>query len=78
MGAAMLSAARPQSELSAAGDDASRFGLFWGDLHNHNAVGYAQGSLERSIDFQVAIRRQERDPLVRALFDRAALLRIGG
>jgi hypothetical protein len=24
--------------------------LFWGDLHNHNAVGYAQGSLERSID----------------------------
>ena len=24
--------------------------LFWGDLHNHNAVGYAVGSLERSID----------------------------
>ena len=24
--------------------------LFWGDLHNHNAVGYAKGSLERSID----------------------------
>lgn len=24
--------------------------LFWGDLHNHNAVGYAQGSLQRSID----------------------------
>ena len=24
--------------------------LYWGDLHNHNAVGYAQGSLERSID----------------------------
>lgn len=24
--------------------------LLWGDLHNHNAVGYAQGSLERSID----------------------------
>ena len=23
---------------------------FWGDLHNHNAVGYAKGSLERSID----------------------------
>jgi DNA-binding transcriptional LysR family regulator len=33
--------------------------------------------LDRSIEFQVAIRRQERDPLVRALFDRAALLRIG-
>ncbi|MGH7202628.1 MAG: DUF3604 domain-containing protein [Planctomycetaceae bacterium] len=24
--------------------------LFWGDLHNHNAVGYAQGSLQRTID----------------------------
>lgn len=45
----VLSAARQQSELSAA-DDASRFKLFWGDLHNHNAVGYAKGSLERSID----------------------------
>lgn len=46
---AVLCAARPQSELSAA-EDASRFQLFWGDLHNHNAVGYAQGSLQRSID----------------------------
>jgi hypothetical protein len=49
VGAAVLSAAHPQSELSAA-DDASRFRLYWGDLHNHNAVGYAQGSLQRSID----------------------------
>ncbi|MDA1015152.1 MAG: DUF3604 domain-containing protein [Planctomycetota bacterium] len=24
--------------------------LYWGDLHNHNAVGYAKGSLARSID----------------------------
>lgn len=24
--------------------------LYWGDLHNHNAVGYAKGSLSRSID----------------------------
>ncbi len=24
--------------------------LYWGDLHNHNQVGYAKGSLERSID----------------------------
>ncbi|TVQ38168.1 MAG: DUF3604 domain-containing protein [Spirochaetaceae bacterium] len=24
--------------------------LYWGDIHNHNAVGYARGSLERSID----------------------------
>ena len=27
-----------------------KYGLFWGDLHNHNAVGYAKGSLERSYD----------------------------
>ncbi len=26
------------------------FTLFWGDLHNHNAVGYAKGSLERTYD----------------------------
>lgn len=24
--------------------------LYWGDLHNHNAMGYAKGSLERSIE----------------------------
>jgi hypothetical protein len=24
--------------------------LYWGDIHNHNAVGYARGTLERSID----------------------------
>lgn len=24
--------------------------LFWGDLHNHNAVGYAKGTLERTYD----------------------------
>ncbi|MCY4586527.1 MAG: DUF3604 domain-containing protein [Bryobacterales bacterium] len=24
--------------------------LFWGDLHNHNAVGYARGSIERTYD----------------------------
>lgn len=29
---------------------ADDFSLFWGDLHNHNAVGYARGSLERSYD----------------------------
>jgi hypothetical protein len=30
--------------------DAPTYRLFWGDLHNHNAVGYGKGSLERSID----------------------------
>jgi hypothetical protein len=24
--------------------------IYWGDLHNHNAVGYARGSLERAYD----------------------------
>jgi hypothetical protein len=32
---------------SASSDD---YQLFWGDLHNHDAVGYAQGSLERTYD----------------------------
>ncbi len=46
---AVLCASHPKSQLSAA-DDESRYQLYWGDLHNHNAVGYAKGSLERSID----------------------------
>ncbi len=29
---------------------AGDYQLFWGDLHNHNAVGYAQGSAERTYD----------------------------
>ncbi|REK11876.1 MAG: hypothetical protein DWQ37_12700 [Planctomycetota bacterium] len=33
-----------------AADDSSAHKLYFGDLHNHNAVGYAKGSLERSID----------------------------
>jgi len=28
----------------------NQYQLFWGDMHNHNAVGYAKGSLERSIE----------------------------
>jgi len=28
----------------------SNYSLYWGDIHNHNALGYAKGSLERSID----------------------------
>ncbi|MCH7685082.1 MAG: DUF3604 domain-containing protein [Planctomycetes bacterium] len=31
-------------------DGGSAYRLYWGDLHNHNAVGYAKGSLQRSID----------------------------
>ena len=34
------------------GSDVGKGGykLYWGDLHNHNAVGYARGTLERSIE----------------------------
>jgi len=35
----------------AAGDSrSSHKNLYWGDIHNHNAVGYAKGSLERAYD----------------------------
>ena len=40
----------PQVETNAKDEDGSRHKLFWGDLHNHNAVGYGIGSLQRSID----------------------------
>lgn len=47
--AAAWYASRAESVLTAA-EDSSPLRLFWGDLHNHNAVGYAEGSLERSIE----------------------------
>ena len=47
--ATLASGVRSQSELSA-GQSSAPHTLYWGDLHNHNAVGYAQGSLARSID----------------------------
>ena len=31
-------------------EDGSKYRLYWGDLHNHNAVGYGVGTLQRSID----------------------------
>lgn len=39
-----------QIESRAKGNEGANYRLFWGDLHNHNAVGYAKGTLERSID----------------------------
>lgn len=47
--ATMLPGFRVNSQIQAA-DKNDGYQLFWGDLHNHNAVGYAKGSLERSID----------------------------
>jgi len=41
--------AQADSEL-ATSSDGTPWRLFWGDLHNHNSVGYAKGSLARSID----------------------------
>ncbi len=45
-------AARTRADLSTHKElsDAMKSALFWGDIHNHNAVGYAKGSLERSFD----------------------------
>ncbi|UCG31660.1 MAG: hypothetical protein JSU68_08325, partial [Phycisphaerales bacterium] len=39
-----------RAETHTASSDGTRWRLFWGDLHNHNAVGYAKGSLRRSIE----------------------------
>jgi hypothetical protein len=41
---------RIESEASQVSAGGSKYKLFWGDLHNHNAVGYAKGSLQRSIE----------------------------
>jgi hypothetical protein len=43
-------AALPASWQAAGVSAAGEFQLFWGDLHNHNAIGYARGSLERTYD----------------------------
>lgn len=45
-----LSAPSPLPGAEQNGIAASDKNLFWGDIHNHNAVGYAKGTLERSYD----------------------------
>jgi hypothetical protein len=47
--AGALLGARPEAQAEEASGGVT-YRLFWGDLHNHNAVGYGKGSLERSID----------------------------
>ncbi|MCZ6793636.1 MAG: DUF3604 domain-containing protein [Planctomycetota bacterium] len=49
LAASLLPGLRARPESRTFGSKGSHR-LFWGDLHNHNAVGYAKGSLERSID----------------------------
>ncbi|MEJ2705096.1 MAG: DUF3604 domain-containing protein, partial [Sedimentisphaerales bacterium] len=42
---------RSEESASVAGVSlTSKMNLYWGDIHNHNEVGYAKGSLERSYD----------------------------
>jgi len=45
----MISSAVP-SASSAEDSRSSKKNLYWGDLHNHNEVGYAKGSLERAYE----------------------------
>ena len=49
LAASLLASVKFESRAAAA-DDGSKYRLYWGDLHNHNEVGYATGSLARSID----------------------------
>jgi len=44
------SAAAAQSSPGGDRHESAGKNLYWGDIHNHNAVGYAKGSLERSYD----------------------------
>lgn len=49
--APILGTARPVSWAHCGSEEPrEQWRLYWGDLHNHNEVGYAQGSLERSIE----------------------------
>lgn len=50
LSAALLSGVREESRAQSNEGEERKYRLYWGDLHNHNAVGYAKGSLERSID----------------------------
>ena len=50
LGAHGLMAPAMQSASAAGDSQSSKKNLYWGDIHNHNEVGYAKGSLERSYD----------------------------
>jgi len=41
---------KDESASAKSNTSSSRKNLYWGDVHNHNAVGYAKGSLERAYD----------------------------
>ena len=50
LGANAIAAPIVQSACGDRKPRSSKTNLYWGDIHNHNAVGYAKGSLERSYD----------------------------
>lgn len=50
LAASLLAGVPEESRAQVEVTEGEGYGLFWGDLHNHNAVGYARGSLERSYD----------------------------
>jgi len=50
LGANAIAAPIVKSASVARESQSSKKNLYWGDIHNHNAVGYAKGSLERSYD----------------------------
>ncbi|HCO93861.1 MAG TPA: hypothetical protein DIU00_07920 [Phycisphaerales bacterium] len=50
LAASLLGSVYEESHAQEDATGGAKYELFWGDLHNHNAVGYAKGSLERSYD----------------------------
>ncbi len=45
-----MGAPAARAASGAGGDQTPGKNIYWGDIHNHNAVGYAKGSLERAYD----------------------------
>jgi len=50
LAASLLAGVLDESQAQGEATGGAEYRLFWGDLHNHNAIGYAKGSLERSYD----------------------------
>jgi len=48
--ATSLLVGRSSQAYSHEASSGGKYQLFWGDLHNHNEVGYGKGSLQRSIE----------------------------
>ena len=68
--AASLLAGMTVESQAKSNDDGSKYRLCWGDLHNHNAVGYAKGSLQRrrNTPSQVSLGADDRSSNVEGAF----------